>query len=86
MANQLAINAAADAGSRALITVAAIEALAREVGAYPGRKNLLWLAENFPIALGAQLDETKILAPLHRPRRPRSRGPDRQRADCRLSH
>jgi VWFA-related protein len=59
MRDQLAINAAADAGSRARITVAALEALARKVSAYPGRKNLLWLAESFPIALGAQLDETK---------------------------
>jgi VWFA-related protein len=57
--DQLAINAAADAGSRARITVAAFEALARKVSAYSGRKNLLWLAESFPIALGAQLDETK---------------------------
>jgi VWFA-related protein len=59
MGDQLAGNAAADAGSRARITVAAFEALARKVSAYPGRKNLLWLAESFPIALGAQLDETK---------------------------
>jgi VWFA-related protein len=59
MRSQLAINVATDAGSRARITVAAIEALARELGSYPGRKNLLWLAESFPIALGAQLDETK---------------------------
>jgi VWFA-related protein len=59
MEHQLAINAASDTGSRARITVAAIQALAREMSAYPGRKNLLWLAESFPIALGAQLDETK---------------------------
>ena len=59
MRDQLAINAGADAGSRARITVAAFEALARKVSAYPGRKNLLWLAASFPIALGAQLDETK---------------------------
>ncbi len=59
MEHQLAINTATDTGSRTRITVAAIEALAREVGPYPGRKNLLWLAESFPIALGAQLNETK---------------------------
>lgn len=59
MEHQLAINSASDAGSRARITVAAIQALAREMGSYPGRKNLLWLAESFPIALGAQLGETK---------------------------
>jgi VWFA-related protein len=59
MEHQLAINAASDTGSRGRITVAAFEALARTVGAYPGRKNLLWLAESFPIALGAQVDETK---------------------------
>jgi hypothetical protein len=59
MLHQVEINAAADAGSRAHITLAAFETLAREVGAYPGRKNLLWLAESFPIALGAQLGETK---------------------------
>jgi VWFA-related protein len=59
MGDQLKINAATDAGSRVRITVAALEALARQVSAYPGRKNLLWLAESFPIALGAQLDETK---------------------------
>ncbi|HWZ01654.1 MAG TPA: VWA domain-containing protein, partial [Edaphobacter sp.] len=60
MRDQLAINAASDAGSRARITVAAFETLARKVSAYPGRKNLLWLAESFPIALGAQLDEIAV--------------------------
>ncbi len=59
MAHQLSLNAAADAGTRAEIAVAALDQLAHEVGGYPGRKNLLWLAETFPIALGAQLDETR---------------------------
>jgi VWFA-related protein len=59
MAHQIEINNAVDNGSRTRITVAAFEGLARKLAAYPGRKNLLWLAESFPIALGAQVDERK---------------------------
>jgi VWFA-related protein len=34
------------------LTLAALEALARAVSAYPGRKNLLWLSAEFPIRFG----------------------------------
>jgi VWFA-related protein len=57
MEHQIAINNAADAASRTHITLAAFEALAREMSGYSGRKNVLWLAGSFPISLGAQVDE-----------------------------
>lgn len=45
---------------RARITIAALAELARATNGYPGRKNLLWLAESFPLTVGAQLEETRI--------------------------
>jgi VWFA-related protein len=61
MQSQIDSNNRADSTTRANITVAALGTLARATSGYPGRKNLLWLSESFPIALGAQLDETKYL-------------------------
>lgn len=46
---------------REYITEAALRELARATAGYPGRKNLLWLAENFPIALGSQLTKTRYI-------------------------
>jgi hypothetical protein len=66
--------------------VAAFEALARELGAYPSRKNLLWLAESFPIALGAQLNETNHSANYSGLAFAPGARAHRQRADCGLSH
>ena len=40
--------------NRAYITVAALAELARATSGYPGRKNLLWLSEDFPVSVGAQ--------------------------------
>ncbi len=40
---------------RVRITATAFAQLAAAASGYPGRKNLLWLAENFPIGLTAQL-------------------------------
>lgn len=61
MENQIAANNRADSITRANITVAALGDLARATSGYPGRKNLLWLSESFPIALGEQLDETRYV-------------------------
>jgi len=61
MEHQIAINNSADSITRARITVAALGSLARAASGYPGRKNLLWLSESFPIVLGEQLDETRYI-------------------------
>ncbi len=45
---------------RAHLTIQALGELARATSGYPGRKNLLWLAENFPISLGAQLEDPRF--------------------------
>jgi VWFA-related protein len=46
--------------NRAYITVAALAELARATSGYPGRKNLLWLSEDFPISVGAQLMDPRF--------------------------
>ena len=61
MERQILLNNRADSITRADITVAALGDLARATSGYPGRKNLLWLSESFPIALGEQLDETRYV-------------------------
>ena len=38
----------------------ALDELAQSVSGYPGRKNLLWLSESFPLAAGAQLTESRF--------------------------
>jgi VWFA-related protein len=48
-----------DEAIRARITLAALGELARATSGYPGRKNLLWLAESFPLTIGAQMEEPK---------------------------
>jgi VWFA-related protein len=37
------------------LTLAALDALARAVAGYPGRKNLIWLAAEFPITFGPDM-------------------------------
>lgn len=59
---QIGINSDADSNTRADVTVTALIQLAHAVSGYPGRKNLLWLAESFPVALGSQLDSTRYLS------------------------
>jgi hypothetical protein len=44
---------------REYITEAAFREIARATAGYPGRKNLLWLAESFPVAVGSQLTKTR---------------------------
>jgi VWFA-related protein len=39
-------------------TIEALVSLARHVGAYPGRKNLLWISTSFPIYLDPLLDDS----------------------------
>lgn len=54
------------------ITLRALDSLARTLAAYPGRKNLIWLSEAFPVNLmidgvpGASTDPTSLLS-LHAP-------------------
>jgi VWFA-related protein len=45
---------------RAHLTIQALGELARATSGYPGRKNLLWLSEDFPISLGAQLEDARF--------------------------
>jgi VWFA-related protein len=40
--------------------IGAFNELARATNGYPGRKNLFWLSDCFPIALGSQVDATKF--------------------------
>jgi VWFA-related protein len=46
--------------NRAYITIAALAELARATSGYPGRKNLLWLSEDFPVSVGAQLMDPRF--------------------------
>ncbi len=46
--------------NRGYITVAALAELARACGGYPGRKNLLWLSEDFPVSVGAQITDSRF--------------------------
>lgn len=50
-----------NAERREYMTEAALRELARATSGYPGRKNLLWLAESFPIAIGSQLGKTRYI-------------------------
>lgn len=47
-----------DIGAR--ITIAAMQQLARATSGYPGRKNLLWLSESFPLVVGQQMRDTRF--------------------------
>jgi VWFA-related protein len=46
--------------NRGYITVAALAELARACSGYPGRKNLLWLSEDFPVSVGAQITDSRF--------------------------
>jgi VWFA-related protein len=46
--------------NRGYITVAALAELARATSGYPGRKNLLWLSEDFPVSVGAQITDARF--------------------------
>jgi VWFA-related protein len=46
--------------NRGYITVAALAELARACSGYPGRKNLLWLSEDFPVSVGAQMTDARF--------------------------
>jgi VWFA-related protein len=48
--------------NRAYVTIAALADLARATSGYPGRKNLLWLSEDFPVSVGAQLMDARFRA------------------------
>jgi VWFA-related protein len=45
---------------RASNVVATFNELARATNGYPGRKNLFWMSDCFPMALGSQVDATKF--------------------------
>lgn len=47
---------------RASAAIATFNELARATNGYPQRKNLFWLSDCFPIALGSQLDSTRYSA------------------------
>ena len=44
---------------REYITEGAFREIARATAGYQGRKNLLWLSESFPVAVGSQLTKTR---------------------------
>jgi VWFA-related protein len=46
--------------NRGYLTVAALAELARATRGYPGRKNLLWLSEDFPVSVGAQITDPRF--------------------------
>ena len=46
--------------NRAYITVASLAELARATSGYPGRKNLLWLSEDFPVSVGAEITDARF--------------------------
>lgn len=52
-----------DAEIRGRTTMAAFADLARAVSGYPGRKNLLWISEEFPLGVGAQLQYEDLSRP-----------------------
>jgi VWFA-related protein len=43
-------------------TLGCLKALAQSVAGYPGRKNLIWLAGDFPVALGPEVDSDPRLS------------------------
>jgi VWFA-related protein len=47
-------------GRRARITILSLEELAQATSGYPGRKNLLWLSESFPLAAEAPFTEARF--------------------------
>jgi VWFA-related protein len=52
--------AAVQKDNRGYLTVAALAQLARATSGYPGRKNLLWLSEDFPVSVGAQITDPRF--------------------------
>lgn len=46
--------------NRGYITVAALAELARACSGYPGRKNLLWLSEDFPVSVGSRMTDPRF--------------------------
>jgi VWFA-related protein len=59
LAKVLAQEDAINRDQRAQLTIAALEAITRATSGYSGRKNLLWLSDDFPLAVGAQLTEQR---------------------------
>jgi VWFA-related protein len=55
-------NVAEASNIRARITLAAFAQLAQATSGYSGRKNLFWLSESFPLAVGEQLTESRLAA------------------------
>jgi VWFA-related protein len=54
--NALASQDSLQRAQRMNFTVSALEVMARAVAGYPGRKNLLWLSADFPVAFGPSLN------------------------------
>jgi VWFA-related protein len=46
--------------NRGYLTVAALAELARATSGYPGRKNLLWLSEDFPVSVGTRITDARF--------------------------
>jgi VWFA-related protein len=54
--NALASQDSLQRAQRMNFTIGALEVMARAVAGYPGRKNLLWLSADFPVAFGPSLN------------------------------
>jgi len=52
-------------GQSASMTLTALQQLARSLEANPGRKNLIWFASKFPVALFPEGDNRKVLTAFH---------------------
>jgi VWFA-related protein len=52
-------------GQSASMTLTALQNLARSLGAVPGRKNLIWFASKFPVALFPEGDNRAVLQTFH---------------------
>jgi VWFA-related protein len=59
LAKALAREDVINADLRARTTIAALEELARATSGYAGRKNLLWLSDDFPMVVGDQLTDVR---------------------------
>lgn len=59
LAKVLAQEDAINRDHNAQLTIAALGAITRATSGYSGRKNLLWLSDDFPLAVGAQLTEQR---------------------------
>lgn len=57
--------ASSERGQTASLTLATLQQMARSLSAIPGRKNLIWFASTFPVALFPEGDNRALLTAFH---------------------